>query len=1156
MKTRIGLFLIVSMLAVLLSFGAAAEIPEIYADETTGQYEITYSGAEPYSNYTVIAVEGVFEEDYVLDLSDMSSVNVMYYNAFTADVNGDVVMSLVPMEYVDSTLFIGGAGLEAPAAVCRLMKGEAVTVADFEIELDKNEYYVGGLGMSAEYVSYRVKAKDSFGFESAFPYDEAERAILDYDGELMSFVSDANALQLENSLPEGTYSFSITYGGITKTASFDVKHNPSVPKFMTVTLNGTKINKINVSCMNTTEGSSFNPEKVIVAAEIVDQYLNPMQIEYTFEIKKPDGSKEKVKRNDGIYEFVPVNVMGVDDSETYTITVYPDDMDDFESELRITVTGVTNYTGDALRLFKKISEAKEYEAKLDGGEILISEINGNDIHYTKLWTTTEQAEALRAAIADGEAMLVLIDEGTATSGNISKALTAMTNALNTFVSKTKEGNYSPIESLSFVKENGKVYDPQKDEPYRLAKGQNGKYSDADGNSFVVKSSPSRPSEKPVYYSENPEIASVNENSGAVSAKSVGTTKIYAKNTDGSISAYYNVTVYVPITSVKYAKSTISLIAGQTVTPELVVLPEDHSDVIKYTTNAKSVATIDEKGKIKAVGGGTATITATSGSGKSTTVSIAVTEPKFSVTSSCIATNGTKLSLPVEIESAEGIDKLTVTARFDAKAIKFESATDAGLAGGYVETSDNGAGVVTSSWENISFGKEDRGKLVMYNIEVLPEASKRDYDIKFNIEGYTKDGDKIVWEKNSGTTTVKVGDKDTYTVKVDYGTGGTASVVGGNENNEYKFGEELTVRARPSSSYNFLGWYSGAEKLSTEEEYTFTVTKEMTIQARFVKRTTPDNPVRPDRPITPSTPQITVKQVSPITSNVASGVVAYGTEVTLSTTTVGATIYYTLDGTTPTVKDTPFTAPIVLKNESTTISAVAVKSGMSSSNIARFTYRIEEFPTATPVVKKLSEYAAHIKFAPVSGPYFRPNDAATRYEVMEMLSFLFEVSGGEPEIEPFSDVSDTYKGLVETYAKAGVINGYPDGSFGGFRNITRAEFVKILSVLLNMDVTGKVQYDVTLSDISGHWAENNIKAFVDAGYILGYPEGDFRPDRAITRAEVVTVLNRITGVVKLDAPNQYFVDVKPEEWFYSDIMNSANIPQENNAESTENAANQQ
>jgi hypothetical protein len=96
-------------------------------------------------------------------------------------------------------------------------------------------------------------------------------------------------------------------------------------------------------------------------------------------------------------------------------------------------------------------------------------------------------------------------------------------------------------------------------------------------------------------------------------------------------------------------------------------------------------------------------------------------------------------------------------------------------------------------------------------------------------------------------------------------------------------------------------------------------------------------------------------------------------------------------------------------------------------------------------------------------------------------------------------------------------------------------------MLGMDVSGSTYYDVTLSDISGHWAENHIKAFVAAGYILGYPEGDFRPDKAVTRTEVVTIINRILGVQKISNMAPFFADLPTDFWGYDDIMTAANIP---------------
>lgn len=1133
MKLRLGF--VAAIVALFAAFGlcASAEIAELTPDSATGKYELTYSGLEPYTNCVAVAVEGVFDEEYVLDVSD-PDINIVYYNVFISDENGDIAMEIVPSFYTDATLFLGVADSEGPVAACYLMKGVSENVADFEVYTDKTTYTVGGLGAGVVYVEYRVEAVDSYGFPSDFPYEDAERTLVDYDGDRISFVENSRAIQLENDVPEGTYSFSITYGDITKTVHFEVKREPSVAKMMTVTMNGKNTGTARISCLNELDRISFDPEKVVIKVEILDQYFDVMDVTYNFRITAPDETVTNYKSN-GIYEFVPVNKLNVDDSETYVIKITAEGIRNYSDQARIIVTGVTNYTGEASSLFRAISEAKDYLAQVEDGEILISEENGNDVHYKRFWTTQSMVDNLSKAVAEGVEMLRKISEGLVNDNQITSAKEEMNVAVSRF--KFYEGNLRPIESLKFSSIN-----------YRLAPGKT--------QTIEVKAVPSKPSEKPTYYSENPEIATVNEKTGYVTAKSPGEVKIHAKNSDGSIDAYYTLEVYVPVSSIKYNMKSVNLIAGETFVPEMTILPANQSDIIQYVSNKEKVAKVDENGKITAVSAGLATITATS-NGKSAKISVEVNSPAVTAMESCIAKPGSQITLPLYIEDAEGIDKLTVKVTYNSNVIKLNGANDLAFAGGYKETVNDGAGNAVSTWENVSFEKTGTGKLIEYNIEILEGVAFGKKEIKFNVEAYTKGEDKVVWVKNksSASTVIDVGEKDTYTIKLDAGSGG--SVYGLAENTgEFRLGDEATVRARPDSSYSFAGWYIGSNKLSTDWEYTFVVTDEIikladkktgviTVQARFTKKSEGGGSGGGGGgggvAVRPTMPDVVVKQVSPIISNVSSGIVEYGTVVTLTTPTIGATIYYTLDNSTPTVASIPYTEPIVLKSESTTISAVAVKAGLTSSNIARFTYRIEVFPTATPVVKKLSEYAAHIKYAPVTGPYFRPNDAATRYEVMEMLSFLFEVSGGEPEAPEFSDVSDTYKALVDTYAKAGIINGYPEGVFGGFRSITRAELVKILSVLLDMDVSGQTQYNVVLRDISGHWAENNIKAFVNSGYIVGYPEGDFRPDKAVTRAEVVTIINRITKVNKEAISNQYFVDVDPTFWGYADIMASANIP---------------
>lgn len=237
----------------------------------------------------------------------------------------------------------------------------------------------------------------------------------------------------------------------------------------------------------------------------------------------------------------------------------------------------------------------------------------------------------------------------------------------------------------------------------------------------------------------------------------------------------------------------------------------------------------------------------------------------------------------------------------------------------------------------------------------------------------------------------------------------------------------------------------------------------------------------------------------------SGLITPGTKVTLSCATVGAVIYYTLDGTPPTGASIRYTEPIEITQNGTQIRAVAIKNGMTNSEIIAFNFRFpDEEPTdpgkepdepAGNAVVTLKENAAQIKYLGAPSSYIRPNDPASRYEVVDMLAKLFDIAGVTAG-NRFADVSENHKSTVELFAAAGIINGYEDGTFGGAREITRAELVKIISLLLGLDKTEvEGESAVALSDISGHWAESNIRKFVAKGYILGYPEGDFRPDQS-------------------------------------------------------------
>ena len=107
---------------------------------------------------------------------------------------------------------------------------------------------------------------------------------------------------------------------------------------------------------------------------------------------------------------------------------------------------------------------------------------------------------------------------------------------------------------------------------------------------------------------------------------------------------------------------------------------------------------------------------------------------------------------------------------------------------------------------------------------------------------------------------------------------------------------------------------------------------------------------------------------------------------------------------------------------------------------------------------------------------------------------------------FSDVSDGqwHNKAISTMAKLGIVKGRRADRFDPDASITRAEFAAICARFN----TKPVENSGSFSDISGHWAENEIERAAAFGWISGYPDGTFRPDARITRAEAMTMINRV------------------------------------------------
>ena len=140
---------------------------------------------------------------------------------------------------------------------------------------------------------------------------------------------------------------------------------------------------------------------------------------------------------------------------------------------------------------------------------------------------------------------------------------------------------------------------------------------------------------------------------------------------------------------------------------------------------------------------------------------------------------------------------------------------------------------------------------------------------------------------------------------------------------------------------------------------------------------------------------------------------------------------------------------------------------------------------------------------------RPQNNITRAEVATIFFRLLTDDVRDENLTKtnrYSDVTraDWYNTAVSTLSSMGIITGYPDGTFRPNAAITRAEFAAIAA---RFDSNGD-KTTAKFSDIANHWAKDEISIAYNNGWITGYPDGTFGPQRDITRAETMTLVNRV------------------------------------------------
>lgn len=176
---------------------------------------------------------------------------------------------------------------------------------------------------------------------------------------------------------------------------------------------------------------------------------------------------------------------------------------------------------------------------------------------------------------------------------------------------------------------------------------------------------------------------------------------------------------------------------------------------------------------------------------------------------------------------------------------------------------------------------------------------------------------------------------------------------------------------------------------------------------------------------------------------------------------------------------------------------------------------------------------------------RPNGYITRAEAAALVTRLLGLDTFASAAEPaFTDTpSSWYNKAINAAVNRGIMKGYPDKSFRPNAPITRAEFTQMISTIDNKP------YGVApFADVVGHWAERPIGSEYQAGRIMGYPDGTFRPNAFITRAEAVVILNKIfernyDAMSAMNAKNKEyikrFIDLTPSFWGFNDMVEATN-----------------
>ena len=190
--------------------------------------------------------------------------------------------------------------------------------------------------------------------------------------------------------------------------------------------------------------------------------------------------------------------------------------------------------------------------------------------------------------------------------------------------------------------------------------------------------------------------------------------------------------------------------------------------------------------------------------------------------------------------------------------------------------------------------------------------------------------------------------------------------------------------------------------------------------------------------------------------------------------------------------------------------------------------------------------------------FKPSNNVTRAEAAQMFATLLNsgTSFGTSSVTKFTDANNKwYSPAVNYIAGKGLLSGYSDGTFKPDADITRAEFAQMISGYLKAGYAGSANF----KDVKGHWASDAIDKVFGNKAVEGYPDGTFKPNKTLTRAEAVTVLNAVfnryttsSSLNNVSSANlKNYSDISSSHWAYYQILDASNAHVSQKVTSTSN-----